>query len=220
MNPNQLPVSTLSSLILFIFTIVTGYATLFLAHFWANDLKTWFGRKNFDKTIQCFVTGGFVTLISTPILRLPIWSDVLTDWNNWFLSLSPTSYLLEAILIVATSIGLAEITRVLRVLATRNIPREGMAIAVLIILVFGVLASALYVQTLRPDNLAQREVNAINKIVDAIKTNKTGIIIPNPIGYAIVVLIIILFFVAITMSDDEIRSRTMVWIRRKFHSRK
>lgn len=62
---------------------------------------------------------------------------------------------MEAIIVVATSLALAAITKGIHTLATHNFPREGIALIVIIVLVFGVIISGGYI-SLRLDVSPQR----------------------------------------------------------------
>ena len=83
----SIPGSTLS-IIVFLFTIGVGYVILVWAYSSANKLEEWYKIDTFDKTLQTFLVGGLITIMSFLILKAPL--NLLIDsnitevfWENW-----------------------------------------------------------------------------------------------------------------------------------------
>ena len=77
------------SIILFILTFCVGYITLLIAYSYADRLSEWFSLDVFDKTIQTFIVGGVIAVISFVGLGAPILSlmnettesyNLMLDW--------------------------------------------------------------------------------------------------------------------------------------------
>lgn len=67
----DLPIPT-SSIIVFVLTFCVGYVTLLIAHYQSDRLSEWFGLDVFDKTIQTFIVGGIIAIISFVALGAPV----------------------------------------------------------------------------------------------------------------------------------------------------
>jgi len=85
----SIPVSALS-IITFLFTIGVGYVILVWAYSSANKMEEWYKLDAFDKTMQTFLVGGLVSIMSFLILNAPLDNLILDSsttiplWENWF----------------------------------------------------------------------------------------------------------------------------------------
>jgi len=84
----DLPIPS-SSIIVFILTFCVGYVTLLIAYSQTDRLSEWFSLDVFDKTIQTFIVGGLIAIISFVGLGAPVLSlmnettgsyNLMLDW--------------------------------------------------------------------------------------------------------------------------------------------
>jgi hypothetical protein len=111
---------TLSSIIIFIFTLGVGYLLLLWAYSDSDRLDEWYALDAFDKTVQTLIIGGTVTFFSLLIQGAPLAyltsgtpnSD--TFWWNWF-------YMNLGGIIIAESIVFLLAELVLRLILSREV---------------------------------------------------------------------------------------------------
>jgi len=104
----------MTSLAFFILTFATGYITLFLAYFWTNRLKAWYDRDSFDKALQSFLTGSFISSFTILGFKPPLESASVLKWSQWLTenawSLLPSEIFLVLITayLVTSLVGLSD----------------------------------------------------------------------------------------------------------------
>ena len=102
----NLPVPS-SSVIIFILTFCVGYMTLLCAYYLTDRLSEWFGLNVFDKTIQTFIIGGVIALISFIGLKADVLSLVnetpesYTQLVDWLSKNFVGMFIVEVLLIIA-----------------------------------------------------------------------------------------------------------------------
>ena len=75
----EIPLTTFSFIVFFL-TVGVGYVILMWSYDSANRIKDWYNMDAFDKTMQTFVVGGFITFASFIVLRAPL--SLLTTSNE------------------------------------------------------------------------------------------------------------------------------------------
>lgn len=103
--------STVGSIIIFLFTEAIGYMILLGAYAWNKRLREWYKRDSFDKALQCFLVGGFVSSFVIFNFTPPLTSSVLADWLTWLSSKWISIVIWEANLAVLMLFAMIELLK-------------------------------------------------------------------------------------------------------------
>lgn len=81
----ELPIPAFS-IIAFILTFCVGYITLLFSYFQSGRILEWYSIDMFDKTIQTFLVGGIISVISLFTLNAPVaylFEESVEAYNVW-----------------------------------------------------------------------------------------------------------------------------------------
>jgi hypothetical protein len=102
--------SPASSIIIFVLTFCVGYVTLLFAHYESNKVSEWYDLDVFDKTIQTFIVGGFIAIISFIGLGAPVLSflyetpESFTSMIDWLSKNLVMMIIVESLLMVTVGL--------------------------------------------------------------------------------------------------------------------
>jgi len=120
MVSEEVSFSTLTSFILFLFTVGTGYGILFLSYFLEKRVKDWYDRDSFDKALQSFFIGAFVSVFTMSTANPPLDSGSFAEWATWLNRVGPIFFLAEIVVTVTTMCLVIALLRISSAYATKQ----------------------------------------------------------------------------------------------------